>query len=101
MTAPDWETVRMSYGDGHSVRESCEKFRITPRAWQRAVARGDLPAPEIRALQPSEKRALIDRLFQREYSQAMIAAELGMSKSTVSYHARRFGIPVEDAFARR
>jgi len=52
-------------------------------------------------MQPSEKRELIDRLFRDGYSQAMIAAELGMSKSTVSYHARRFGIPVHDSFARR
>ncbi len=31
----------------------------------------------------------------------MIAAELGMSKATVAYHARRRGLPVRDEFARR
>jgi hypothetical protein len=31
----------------------------------------------------------------------MIAAELGMSKATVAYHARRVGLPVRDDFARR
>jgi HNH endonuclease len=35
------------------------------------------------------------------WSQAQIAAELGMAKPTVSYHARRIGIPVRDEFARR
>jgi transposase-like protein len=52
-------------------------------------------------LRPSEKRALIDGMFQDGYSQAMIAAELGMSKATVAYHARRFGLPARDDFARR
>ena len=31
----------------------------------------------------------------------MIAAELGMSKATVAYHARRVGLPVRDKFAKR
>ncbi len=101
MTMIAWESVRRFYADGHSVRETCEAFRITARAWQRAVADGLLPKPELASLQPSEKRELIDRLFREGYTQAMIAAELGMSKATVSYHARRFGVPVRDAFARR
>ena len=33
------------------------------------------------------------------YSQ--IAAELGLAKSVVAYHARRIGIPADDRFARR
>jgi hypothetical protein len=52
-------------------------------------------------LLPSEKRALIDGLFQEGCSQAMIAAELSMPKATVAYHARRVGLPVRDDFARR
>lgn len=83
------------------MRECCERFRISPRDWQLAVAEGRLPAPAQRPLLASEKRDLIDRLFQEGYSQAMIAAELGMSKATVAYHARRFGVPVREDFARR
>jgi hypothetical protein len=101
MEATDWDEIRRYYEEGHSVRQTCERFNLAARAWQRAVEAGRLPRPDIPQMQPSEKRALIDRLFREGYSQAMIAAELGMSKATVSYHARRSGSPVHDAFARR
>jgi hypothetical protein len=52
-------------------------------------------------MRASEKRRLIEGFFEEGYSQAMIAAELGLSKATVSYHARRIGLPVHDEFARR
>jgi 5-methylcytosine-specific restriction endonuclease McrA len=100
-TQPDWNEIRDSYAAGHSVRETCQRFGISARAWQGAVQEGLVPPPDLPAMKPSEKRALIDRLFHDGYGQAMIAAELGMSKATVSYHARRFGLPVNDAFARR
>ncbi len=83
------------------MRACCERFGISARAWQLAVKGGLLPPPPKRFLLPSQKRALIDRMFRDGYSQAMIAAELGMSKATVGYHARRFGVPVRDDFARR
>jgi 5-methylcytosine-specific restriction endonuclease McrA len=97
----DWEAAKEFYAGGHSVRETCNRFGISARAWQRAVEEGLLPAPDRPPMRPSEKRALIDRLFRDRYSQAMIAAELGISKATVSYHARRVGLPVNEAFARR
>jgi 5-methylcytosine-specific restriction endonuclease McrA len=62
---------------------------------------GPSPGAWIPADVASEKRALIDRLFREGYTQAMVAAELGMAKATVSYHARRFGMPIHDEFARR
>jgi transposase-like protein len=99
--AYDWHVVREYYAKGHTVHSCCERFGIAARAWQLAVKAGLLPRPPRRRLLPSEKRALIDRMFQDGYSQAMIAAELGMSKATVAYHARRFGIPARDDFARR
>jgi hypothetical protein len=34
-------------------------------------------------------------------SYSQIAAELGLTKSTVAYHARNLGIPANDTFARR
>jgi len=101
MNPIDWEEVRSYYGAGHSVRESCERFGLTARAWQRAVGQGLVPKPSPPALRPSEKQALIDQLMAAGYTQNMIAAELGMSKSTVSYHARRLGKPARDEFARR
>ena len=97
----DWDVVRVYYEQGHTVRDSCERFGISARAWQRAVEAQLLPPARERRLLPSEKRELIDQMFRAGYSQAMIAAELGMSKATVAYHARRFGLPVRDDFARR
>jgi transposase-like protein len=97
----DWDQVARVYEEGASVREACRRFGISARAWQRAVKEGLLPEPGFPPMLPSEKRALIDRLFREGYTQAMVAAELGMSKATVSYHARRVGMPVHDEFARR
>jgi hypothetical protein len=97
----DWGEIRRYYEAGHSVREACERFRVTAGAWKRAVGQGLLPAPDLPPMQPSEKRALIGTLSREGCSRAMIAAELGMSNATVSYHARRLGLPVNDDFARR
>src|SRR5262249_22804441 len=77
MNSIDWEEVRSYYGAGHSVRESCERFGLTARAWQRAVGQGLVPKPSPPALRPSEKQALIDQLMAAGYTQNMIAAELG------------------------
>jgi hypothetical protein len=40
-------------------------------------------------------------LLDQGFSQSEIAAELGVWKSTVAYHVRRFGLPVDARFARR
>jgi transposase-like protein len=101
MRGIDWEEVARIYKDGSSVRETSRQFGISVRQWQLAVKDGLLPEPGFPRMTPAEKRALIDRLFSDGYSQAEIAAELGMSKATVSYHARRFGMPVRDEFAQR
>jgi transposase-like protein len=97
----DWDHMARVYEGGSSVRETCRRFGISARRWQRAVKEGLVPESGFPPMLASEKRALIDRLFRSGYSQAMVAAELGMSKATVSYHARRFGMPVHDSFARR
>jgi DNA-binding transcriptional ArsR family regulator len=49
----------------------------------------------------SEKRVLIKRMLREGLSQAEIGRRLGLTKSTVSYHARRLGLPVKDKCARR
>jgi hypothetical protein len=101
MERTDWLGIRRFYEDSHTVRETCERFGISPRQWRLAVANGWVSKPAHPSIRPAEKRRLIERLFEEGYSQAMIAAELGLSKSTVSYHARRIGRPVHDEFARR
>ena len=49
----------------------------------------------------SEKRERIARLIGEGRSYSQIARELGLTKPTVAYHARRLGIPADDRCARR
>jgi DNA-binding transcriptional ArsR family regulator len=48
-----------------------------------------------------ETRVLVSRMLAQGMSRGEIAAALSMSKSTVSYHARRIGHPVDERGARR
>jgi len=100
--ACDWRVVRAYYEAGHTVRECQERFGFSIRAWRAAARRGDISPRRVTVTsRSSEKRDLIGKMVSNGWSQAQIAAELGMSKPTVSYHARRLGIPARDEFARR
>lgn len=48
-----------------------------------------------------ETRQRVRALLDQGFSRARIARELGIAKSTVSYHARRLGAPVDARCARR
>jgi DNA-binding transcriptional ArsR family regulator len=48
-----------------------------------------------------ETRVLVSRMLSEGMSRGQIAAALSVSKSTVSYHARRLGHPVDERGARR
>lgn len=48
-----------------------------------------------------ETRAVVSQLLGQGMSRGAIAAALGLSKSTVSYHARRLGHEVDERGARR
>lgn len=50
---------------------------------------------------PGETRRSIEALYREGKTQAEIASILGIYKSTVSYHVRRFGVPVDERFSRR
>jgi hypothetical protein len=50
---------------------------------------------------PGVTRARIKELYDAGLTQAQIAAKLGLWKSTVAYHVRRFDVPIDDRFARR
>jgi transposase-like protein len=46
-------------------------------------------------------REAIRRLYEEGRRQSEIASTLGVNRSTVAYHVRRFGVPVDKRFARR
>src|SRR3954471_343902 len=48
-----------------------------------------------------ETRSAVARLLDEGLSRAAISARLGLSKSTVSYHAKRLGMPGSPACGRR
>jgi DNA-binding CsgD family transcriptional regulator len=98
----DWKAISACYEAGHS-REECEqKFKFSNGAWSRAVDRGDIqPRPRSSGLRAAEKRERIGRLRAQGMSYAAIARELGVTKPTVAYHARRLGIPADAKPARR
>jgi hypothetical protein len=53
------------------------------------------------ALPPSDKRRLVGNLRAQGFTYVEIAGRLGLTKSTVAYHARRLGIPADERFSRR
>src|SRR5688572_30780835 len=58
-----------------------------------------VPMSEVRRI--VETRVLVSRMLAQGMSRGEIAAALRLSKSTVSYHARRLGHPVDERGARR
>jgi hypothetical protein len=56
---------------------------------------------EGKLLRPSQKRALIGEMLAEGLTQAEVGRRLGLAKPTVSYHARRLGIPVSEKCSRR
>lgn len=60
-----------------------------------------IDADARKALPPSRKRALIGKLLAEGLTQAEVGRRLGITKPTVSYHARRLGMPVQEACNRR
>jgi hypothetical protein len=98
----DWDEIRDYYEAGHSKSECRERFGFSDWDWHAAVGRGDLVSrakgEHVRA---SDKRALISRLRLEGWSYSQICRRLGISKSTVAYHARRMGIAADDRCARR
>jgi DNA-binding CsgD family transcriptional regulator len=58
------------------------------------------PDPES-FLVPISTRQEVHRLLRSGHSRADVARRLGLSKSTVTYHARRFGMDIDARAARR
>lgn len=54
-----------------------------------------------KSLSASRKRALIGEMLADGLTQAEVGRRLGLTKPTISYHARRLGVPARDQCARR
>jgi DNA-binding CsgD family transcriptional regulator len=98
----DWAAIQVFHDAGHSLRESRMRFGFSAGAWDSAVSRGDLVPHPVRP-QPTagHTRERVRALLDAGLSQGAVARELGISAPTVSYHARRLGIPPVAGAARR
>jgi hypothetical protein len=98
----DWGAVRDYYDAGNTIDECRAQFGFTYGAWDKAVSRGDVvPRPRSHRELSHATRDQIEHLFSFGYTQAGVARELGLTKSTVAYHARALGVRADPRFARR
>jgi DNA-binding CsgD family transcriptional regulator len=82
---------------GPTVAYHAVRIRSAP-AKPRATARGAAPESARRSV---PTRRLVETLLGEGLSRAEISRRLGVSASTVSYHARRLKAPVDSRCARR
>jgi hypothetical protein len=98
----DWNSVQAFYDSGHTRDECMARFGFSQRSWQAAVLKG-MVVPRAPGTQvgPGSTRFKVKRGLEQGKSYKQLAKELGVSKSTVAFHARRLGRPVDDRFNRR
>jgi hypothetical protein len=98
----DWAAIRAYYEAGHTVEECQRKFRFSNGAWHLAVKRGQVvPRPRSSGRRAQQTRNQVGELRRQGNSYAEIARQLGLTKSTVAYHARRLGLEADERFAQR
>lgn len=98
----DWTAIRSYYEDGHTKRECRERFGFSKGAWSQAVARGDITPRGPDPVKHSHRtRGEVETQLRAGRSQADIARELSLAKSTVAFHARALGLATDRRFARR
>lgn len=98
----DWSEVRTYYEEGHSGAACQRHFEFSAATWEAAIARGEIvPRPRASQQPPGETRREVEHLLNEGIGYAEIAERLGISKPTVSYHARKLGVPPQTKFARR
>lgn len=96
----DWEEVQRYYDAGHTGVDCQRLFSISNGLWDAAVRRGQLVRRES-GTPRTGTRAAVEELIGQGLPQAEIARRPGVSKPTVSFHARRIGVPARSSFARR
>lgn len=98
----DWEAIRVFYEAGATARQCQLKFSCSNGAWDAAITRGDIvPRPNAHRPRASVRRAEVSERLAGGMGIAEISRELGISKPTVCYHARRIGYPAQNRFAAR
>lgn len=98
----DWSAVQAYYDAGHSMAECRAVFGFSNGAWDRARRRGELRTRARGGWHGGHRtRAHVERLLNEGRRNSEVAQILGLSKATVSYHARRLGVPADQRFSRR
>jgi hypothetical protein len=98
----DWTAIASYYEAGHPVRENLERFGFSNRAWSAAVARADIrPRRERSGRSPGATREAVRLLLAAGLSRTAVAQTLGISKPTVTYHARVLGLGTDSRYDRR
>lgn len=98
----DWMAVQTWYEAGHTRDQCMQAFGFSKRSWREAVELG-LVVPRTPGTQvgPDSTRYKVERGLRDGRSYRQIAEEIGVEKSTVAFHARRLGRPVDERFNRR
>jgi 5-methylcytosine-specific restriction endonuclease McrA len=98
----DWAAIQSYYDAGHTIDECRTRFDFTYGAWDKAVTRGEIiPRPRSRRELSHATRDEVEHLLASGLTQAQIARELDLTKSTVAYHARALGVRADPRYARR
>lgn len=100
--AYNWTAIAAFYELGYTPAECQREFSISNGAWHAAVQRGTVRLRTVGRTAPRGRtRAAVAELLDAGMSQASIARQLGVSAPTVSFHARRLGIPARASAAQR
>jgi DNA-binding transcriptional ArsR family regulator len=98
----DWPAIRRYYEAGHTLREAQERYGFSNGAWASAVARGDVtPRPGRPPGANGVTRETVLQLLREGHTKSAVAAELGITKSSVSRHAALAGLSIDERCARR
>lgn len=102
ITDLDWDAIRQHYEAGASMRDCKERYGFSSYAWDKAVIAGRIvPRENPRKQWKHETRRAVAEFIERGLSHSEIAFELGVSKPTISYHARRLRLPPDARASRR
>jgi 5-methylcytosine-specific restriction endonuclease McrA len=98
----DWSAVQAYYDAGHTMDECKSRFGFSNGSWDRARLRRELKTRGRGGWRGEHStRHQVERLLNEGRSNSEVAAILGLSTPTVSYHARKLGVPPDTRFSNR